>query len=309
MLRALLAKQAARNLTRRLKAESCKFDSFQECGDGSLTSLNNNNEYCFNSNDGFIFLNPVTITDQNGKESSGVYMAVGGCYKIKSTQPEKFQQTYFPVQSSYEVNENELKATHDYYLITRQEEDLYVKVKYDYYDHKILQNYDETYKGEAEKYYYYVFNPKNFTAEAYVNDDAVVYTGVYKDKYYRDEIVITSSESKLPREMPSALFDIRPKEFPTDWTEYEFSSSATVKIKGNNLGDFPQKAWKIKAGLFTKDTPDDDLPSSSLSAGAIAGIVIACVVVVGVIVFCVVWFVVLKKSCCCGKKNSDAASA
>ena len=108
MLRALLAKQAARNLTRRLKAESCKFDSFQECGDGSLTSLNNNNEYCFNSNDGFIFLNPVTITDQNGKESSGVYMAVGGCYKIKSTQPEKFQQTYFPVQSSYEVNENEL---------------------------------------------------------------------------------------------------------------------------------------------------------------------------------------------------------
>ena len=48
--------------------------------------------------------------------------------------------------------------------------------------------------------------------------------------------------------------------------------------------------------------------NKGLSAGAIAGIVIACVVVVGVIVFCIVWFVVLKKGCCCKSQKVAATS-
>ena len=56
------------------------------------------------------------------------------------------------------------------------------------------------------------------------------------------------------------------------------------------------------------DEFNDFEANKGLSPGAIAGIVIACVVVVGVIVFCIVWFVVLKKGCCCKSQKVAAAS-
>ena len=105
-------------------------------------------------------------------------------------------------------------------------------------------------------------------------------------------------------------------------TEYSGSDSLTITISGEDPGDFPQKSWKIAPNkLYTKDTPDDEFPGNTLengapsspegnglSGGEIAGIVIACVVVVGVVVFCIVWFVVLKKSCPCGKKSDEPAA-
>ena len=89
--------------------------------------------------------------------------------------------------------------------------------------------------------------------------------------------------------------------------KYDQEASVTIKID-KKLPYQPDKIFQVKPNQIFDDSLEEyDFLAGGLSAGAIAGIVIACVVVVGVIVFCVIWFVVLKKGCCCGGgKNSDA---
>ena len=151
---------------------------------------------------------------------------------------------------------------------------------------------------------FYVVNPKTFSAEADVGDK-LLGGGVLP----RSAGFLSKEKSKISGAIAGEFMLTPDVKIEPEKIEYSGSDSLTITISGEDPGDIPQKIWKIVPNqLYTKDTPDDDLPGSGLSAGAIAGIVIACVVVVGVVVFCIIWFVVLKKSCSCGKKSDEPAA-
>ena len=282
MMRALLAKKAALNMTKRVTAEGeCTIDGIT-CYYGVDSQTK-----CINAQtDAYFFPTPITVKDSNGQTTSGVYIVAGGCYLATSGSLDNYEY----LQLSEEGKDS---ATSEYYFVSKKEADLHLKADYE------VDYEARTSSGELVQFY--VYNPKKFTAEGEGDDD--YYIDVSSSETDKD----LTKDNKIVENLIYAHFYIDSVKEP-EGLKVTMSSSKTVTIKGNDPGDFPQKTWKIKAGLYTKDTPDDDLPGGGLSGGAIAGIVIACVVVVGVIVFCVVWFVVLKKPCCCGK-GGDAASA
>ena len=313
MMRALLAKKAALNITKRMKVDQdCSFDDIKTCYSNlQPTTIGNTRVACLNTDDGYVFARPVKVTPKNGNAVEGAYMVVGGCYRIEL--PADFDQNSesFYVQASSSVEEKGKKQIIDYYVVTKKEADLNLKYKIEYSNVKTNENGEPTeYDVDYEDRTFYVYNPKKFSAEADVDDEFRVTTENYDMKEFKP--IYLTKESKKINDIIYGIFNLEStSEEKPDWSKtdsFGVSGSATVEVKGNDLGGFPEKSWKVQSGIFTKDTPDDDLPGNGLSGGAIAGIVIACVVVVGVVVFCVVWFVVLKKPCCCGKggKNSDA---
>ena len=110
-----------------------------------------------------------------------------------------------------------------------------------------------------------------------------------------------------PTDVYNALTKLDPS--LVDNKKYEAKASITVTLNDQTPW-YPNKIFQMKPNMIFDNSVEEYefLDGGGLSAGAIAGIVIACAVVVGVVVFCIVWFVVLKKGCCCGKggKNSDA---
>ena len=301
-MRALLAKKIASNITRNTKAvKDCSFTGFTS--DCSSYLVINGNHACLNSNNGYAFTKPVKVTPQNGNPVEGVYMVVGGCYLIEF--PNNFKEDEaIRVSPSSETKDDKSHYIEDFYFVSKKEADLNLKYKIEYSDIKKVGN-DYEANLYMETNYFIAYNPNKFSAEADVDDDFYVLTG------NDNPILLTSSNSKI-NDIKLGKFRIDSEAAEEADVEgkdsWDYSASTTVKVKGNDLGDFPEKTWKIRSGIFTKDTPDDDLPGKGLSAGAIAGIVIACVVVVGIVVFCIVWFVVLKKGCCCSKKVSNPDS-
>ena len=277
MMRSLLAKNIALNLSKSQKSNSqCSFDG-EECVPSiyyGVTCVNLNNER------GYYFPTPVTVTDSSGKETSDVYMIVGGCYKF--SQPIESYQT---LEVSVDIDEDGMKSKADYYVVTKQEAELNL----------ILEGELSESSMSIETNGFYVYNPNKFSASAEFDNQILYQTPNPEDK-------ILSKESP---EVSDVIYSHYHLEGPESATS--MSDSLTITISGNDPGDYPQKIWKVQPGLFTKDTPDDELPGGGLSGGAIAGIVIACIVVVGVAAFCIVWFVVLKKPCPCGGKSDKSA--
>ena len=307
-MHALLARKAALNISKKAKVEEqCTFEGFSSpCSD--YISSASGNKACFNSDDGYVFARPVKVTPKNGNPVDGVYMVVGGCYLVEFPTDFDVSKEARTVEASSSAEDKEYSGKQDNYLVTKKEADLNLKVKVEYTNIKPVEDY-YVFDSVAEIVEFYVLNPNKFSAQADVDD--TYYVSTENDDKEGNPMLITKSNKKVS-DLIFAHLNIRSYEDGepdlAGKDTWEFSASTTVEIKGNDLGSFPEKTWKIKSGIFTKDTPDDDLPGKGLSAGAIAGIVIACVVVVGVVVFCIVWFVVLKKGCCCGNgsKNSDA---
>ena len=168
--------------------------------------------------------------------------------------------------------------------------------------------------------FYYVFNPNFFSAEAEnIGNDWAIIT---QDTDLNNQTLLTRFKPKISG-ISIGLFGIT-----TDMEkEYvSISATTTLKIRGNNTGDLPQKSWKILSGIFSIDTPDelpeidnndDELTESNthnnepdnsrkdtnppndegLAPAAVGIITFICVVVVGVSVFCIIWFLVCKKPC------------
>ena len=280
MMRSLLAKHIAHNVSRSIKSNECMFDG-QQCYTHittGTTCVDLGNRY------GYVFKSPVTVIDQNNKETKDVYMLVGGCYKFSQAIAAG---SYYRVESSREFEEEGIRVNYEMYFVSKPEADLNLKYE--------GERSGSTAKVDANRFY--VYNPNKFSAEADFDNQYVDQNNEPIDKRL-------SKENPKITDVIYGSFGLEPDE-----SANSVSISLKIKISGNDPGNFPQKTWKVQHGIFTKDTEDDDLPGSGLSAGEIAGIVIACVVVVAIIVFLIVWFVVLKKKCCCGKKVEKSKSS
>ena len=270
MMRSLLAKNIANNISKSLKSNSeCMFDGVR-CSNNLYPG-----QTCIglDSNSGIFFEKPVDVIDSEEKETKNVYMIVGGCYKLSKPFEENVYTNYLQASINH----------YNFYFVTKQEIELNVLIEGDV----------ESFQSNS----FYVYNPNKFSAEAEVGDHILEQNNSPSDKEL-------SKDTPKITDMTYAYFSLEDR----DNSATSISESLTIKISGNDPGDYPQKIWKIQQGLFTKDTPDDEIPDSSgdgLPPGAIAGIVIACIVVVGVAAFCIVWFVVLKKQCPCGGKSDN----
>ena len=302
-MRSILANYSINNITkkRNIKNDECHFEGISSCSSSLDIS---ENKACLDITNGYAFARPVKVTTLNGNSYEDVYMVVDGCYLIEF--PIGFNPSYeaFTVMKSNggEVAPN-MESRVDYYLVTKQNISLYLNN-----EAEISLNSDKTIQSaSAKSNIFYIFNPSYFSAEVEdIGQDWYVTT-------QEDDPV----EQRLTYSNPSitgmqyGTFSLRQvSQIPTG----SYAKSVKLNIKGNDLGDFPQIAWKIHTGIFNIDTPDDELPKKlvlpkedekgGLSAGAIGGIIFACIVVVGVTAFCIVWFVVLKKPLvCCSYSN------
>ena len=294
-MRTLLASHFTKNISKSTKS-SCSFPGYQ-CN----PYLTIGAEQCLdlgNNDNAYFFYPPVNVQDMNGGKTQGVYIISGGCYLVSGISD--FHET---LAVSYESKKDDATMTTEAYFVSKQDAELNLKTDYD------VKVENEHTSGEASYNVFYVVNPNNFAAEADGFDDLDSNILLDTDFIPYDIPEITKDNPKISG-AKYGEFHIYPKFEPvTQNYELTASGSLTIKISGEDPGNVPQKTWKIvRNKLYTKDTPDDDLPGSGLSAGAIAGIVIACVVVVAVVVFCIVWFVVLKKPCPCGKKSDEPAA-
>ena len=163
----------------------------------------------------------------------------------------------------------------------------------------------------------YVINPNTTTFQAQAGRDAVFRFEAW------DLRESGFSSQQLPEqiqrngEQEGEIVAVHPFMDPSlideSMTSIDITASVDVTVTSSTTPDnFPNKVIKFEEKtLYGYD--DDDFEdfgwsgSSGLTGGEIAGIVIACIVVVGIAAFCIVWFVVLKKPCFCGGKDSPSA--
>ena len=180
MMRALLAKKAALNITKRMKVEQdCSFEGIGTCYSYLSTSTIGNSQVgCFNSDNGFVFARPAKVTPKNGNAVEGAYMVVGGCYLIEFPSNFDIDKEALDVGASILEESEGYSRKDNYYLVTKKEADLNLKVKVEYTNIKPVEwepYYD--YDAVIETDSYWVFNPNKFSAEADLDDDTFVLLG------------------------------------------------------------------------------------------------------------------------------------
>ena len=210
-------------------------------------------------------------------------------YQIVATETQKIQiivdilvsRTTKETDSPIPINKEE-----KYYLLIKKDFEgklsTYTKIKDD----------EATMKSTSLIFY----NPYGTTISAENGEDTVT--------FYNGDTQLTSPVSG---QIFDTIYTENTKEPKDDKSieEGEWSSSATITVKGNDGTVLPEKLFELTEDtIYTTSTPDATITDYSnlvsddkLSAGAIAGIVVGCVVVVGgVSGFCVYWFIFRKRA-------------